>query len=112
MRLESQLAVIDGDDFKFFPFLNSVRLGVLPDLPVVSGAHCGQESIVQGSKRDAAVFHENGFEQLARTLFKSACFTEPSARGYTNVLWNERSPNGFSLPLPPQLLQSLQVRCP
>ena len=68
MRLESQLAVIDGDDFKFFPFLNCVRLSVLPDLPVAVGAHGGQESIVHGSQRDATIFHENGFEQLERPL--------------------------------------------
>jgi hypothetical protein len=66
MWLESQLVVIDEDDFKFFPFLNSVRLGVLSNLPVVFGIHGGQESIVDGSKCDAAVSHENGFEQLKR----------------------------------------------
>ncbi len=84
MRLESQPTVIGGDDFIFFAFLYSVRLGVLPDLPVAVSAHGGQESIVHGSQRNAAVWHENGFEQL-ESPSKSACFTAPSKRGDTNV---------------------------
>jgi hypothetical protein len=86
MRLESQLVVIDGDDFKFFPFLNSVRLGVLPDLPVAVGAHGGQENIVHRSERDAAVWHENGFEQLARSLRIRLLHSAVSARRHKCVV--------------------------
>ena len=86
MRLESQLAVIDGDDFKFVPFLNSVRLVVLPDLPVAVGAHCGQECIVHRSERDAAVFHDNGFEQLERSFHIRLLDSAVSARRHKCVV--------------------------
>ena len=86
MRLESQLAVIDGDDFKFFPFLNSVRLVVLSDLPVAVGAHCGQECIVHRSERDAAIFRENGFEQLERSLHIRLLDSAVSARRHKCVV--------------------------
>ncbi len=87
MRLESQLAVIDGDDFKFFPFLNSVRrLVVLSDLPVAVGAHCGQVRIVHSSERDATVFHENGFEQLERSFHIRLLDSAVSARRHKCVV--------------------------